>query len=104
MNHQSAMSLLLIEIRRKLKEIDWIDTPYLQMVMDTRDEWLQYQKELKAIPHLLKIGELDPPRMINGTLYFNGWPKQPSDSESSWDKMSHFSERECPKISEKKNK
>jgi len=104
MDHQNAMSLLLIEIRRRLKEIDWIDTPYLQMMMDTRDEWLQYQKELKAIPHLLTIGELEPPRIINGTLYFSGWPPEPSDSESSWEKMAHYSERECQSMSRRKNK
>ena len=101
---QDAMSLLFIELRKRLKEIDWIDTPYLQMMMDTKDEWLQYQKELKAIPHLVTIGQLDPPKIVNGTLHFNGWPDQPSDSESSWEKMSNFSERECQKISERKNK
>ena len=101
---QDAMSLLFIELRKRLKEIDWIDTPYLQIAMDTGGEWLQYQKELKAIPLLIDKGEIDPPTIVNGFLHFSGWPDLPSDSESSWDKMANFSERECQKISRKKTK
>ena len=29
------------ELRKKLREIDWIETPYLQMMMDEKDEWLE---------------------------------------------------------------
>ena len=86
MNHD-PISLLHIEIRRKLKEIDWIDTPYLQMLMDTKDEWLRYQEELKSIPHRIYKKELEPPVMKDGQLVFQ-WPQEPPDSESVWDAMS----------------
>ena len=102
---KDAIGLLFHELNRRIHEVDWVETTYLKMMMtETADEWITYYHELKAIPHRLTIGELEPPRIINGTLHFNGWPVQPSDSESSWDKMRHFSERECPEISEKKTK
>ena len=100
---QDALRQLYSELRRRLREIDWINTPYLQMLMDTKDEWLRYQEQLKSIPHQLAAGEIEPPKLINGTLHF-AWPRVPSDSVSSWEKMARFSERECPKISKKKNK
>jgi len=86
MNHD-PISLLHIEIRRRLREIDWIDTPYLQMLMDTKDEWLRYQEELKSIPHRIYKKELEPPVLKDGQLVFQ-WPQEPSDSQSLWEKMS----------------
>jgi hypothetical protein len=94
MSQASAMGLLLIEIRRRIHEVDWIETPYFQMMMtETGDEWINYYHELRAIPHKLTIGELEPPEIINGKLIFRGWPPTPSDYGSSWDRMASFSKR-----------
>lgn len=94
MPQESAMSLLLIEVRRRIHEVDWIETPYFQMLMtETADEWMVYYDQLKAIPHKITVGELNPPEIVDGKLSWNGWPKLPSDYNSTWDQMASFSKR-----------
>ena len=94
MSQDSAVSQLFHELNRRIHEVDWVETPYLRMMMtETAEEWINYYHELKAIPHKLTIGELEPPEIIDGKLIFKGWPPTPSDYGSAWDRMGSFSKR-----------
>ena len=89
---KEAVDVFYKELRRKLREIDWLNTPYLQMMMDDNDQWLIYQKELESISMKIEKKELVPPKIEKGNLIFN-WPKMPIDDESSCKRISKFSER-----------
>ena len=70
---KEAVEVFYKELRRKLREIDWLNTPYLQMMMDDNDQWLIYQKELESISMKIEKKELVPPKIEKGNLIFN-WP------------------------------
>ena len=94
MSQDSAVIQLFHELNRRIHEVDWVETPYLRMMMtETADEWITYYHELKAIPHKLTMGELEPPEIIDGKLIFKGWPPTPSDYGSAWTRMGSFSKR-----------
>ena len=88
-----ATARLYREINNRIHEVEWITTSRdLLQGCETEQAWLQYLQQLKEIPKRLAMKEIEPPQIINNQLVFRFWPTEPSDSQSSWYRMAHFSE------------